>query len=484
MNRRNFIKTLGGGVATSMVFSKTSYGQKILNKQKPNILFITTDQQHSRMLSCEGDLWMKTPNLDRLAASGTRYHKAYCNNPVCVPSRYSLVTGRMPHVFNGLEHNLKKNKNNRPKILDEILQTSMGHLFRKAGYETAYGGKLHVERLKVYTPKCEKRFGFNCVSSDKRMELAMAGANFIREKRDKPFLFWASFINPHDICTFPFMEYRNMDHPYIQSMHQKLNKLHEQFPDNSCEMPSNFEPTNNEGEWIARFRNGNLPDIGLNKAFGRYAGTEWNEEFWKEYRWAYRRYMEMVDKEIGVLLDALKKSGQEENTLIIFTSDHGDHDGAHRLTMKRSFYEESVCVPFIMSQPGRVKSGEENEDQLISLGGDILATMCAVAGVSMPSDVKGYSLLEEHNRPEYVVSETVTGRMIRTRRYKYNLYYVDNKASEQLFDIDKDRGEMENLAHEPGYADILKRHRNILRKWVVENQDNKGQKYVASLKEG
>ena len=118
---------------------------------KPNILLITTDQQHFRLMSCAGDPYVKTPNLDRLAADGVRFDLAYSPNPVCVPCRYSWMTGRMPSTFNGLETNLKGG-GGRPKIRDCIETPCMGTLLRSAGYETVCGGKLHVEGGYSFTP--------------------------------------------------------------------------------------------------------------------------------------------------------------------------------------------------------------------------------------------------------------------------------------------------------------------------------------------
>ena len=107
------------------------------SQQRPNILFIMTDQQSAHMLSCAGNEWLKTPSLDRLATSGIRFERAYASNPVCVPSRFSLQTGRMPSTI-GL------NWNHPANVPQSIVEQSLGNLFSNAGYETVYGGKVHL----------------------------------------------------------------------------------------------------------------------------------------------------------------------------------------------------------------------------------------------------------------------------------------------------------------------------------------------------
>ncbi len=485
MNRREFIKQSAAVIGGTFLAGCSG---KLLNgvnkmKKKPNILLITTDQQYAKLMSCAGELNVKTPNLDKLAASGVRFENAYCANPVCVPSRYSLTTGYMPHVFGGLEHNMKKNKQDLPEIKDYIDTPAMGHIFRNAGYETVYGGKLHVEQFNNYKDEAEETFGFKCLTGDTKKKLAKKCSEFIRGKHDKPFVMWASFINPHDICAgFPFMGYNDMDHPYTQKCHKKIKNLHDKYPDIPLpDMPENFLPSTDDPLWMKKFRKGKMKNIGLNSAFGSHA-IDWPEKMWKEYRWAYRRYMESVDKQIGKVLDALKESGLEEDTIVIFTSDHGDHDGAHGLTMKRSFYEESANIPLIISYKNHINPGVLDKSSLINNGIDMIPTMCDLAGIETPEKLKGKSFNPLSNEiNEFVVSETVGGRMLRTPQYKYNIYCVDGISEEQLFDMEKDRGEMKNLAKSEKHKNVLLDHRAKLKKWAKEHQDSKGLIYLQKI---
>ncbi len=444
---------------------------------QPNILLITTDQQYARMMSCAGEASVKTPALDALAARGVRFENAYCANPVCVPSRYSMITGYMPHVFDGLETNRTRGQNVTQPVVEKYIQTQpMGWLLRNAGYDTFYGGKLHVQQLKRFSEEAEKPFGFTSLTPDPRRELAQKTAALLREKRDKPFLVWASFMNPHDICKVPKEETKD-----------GWDRLKKEFPNHQLPpLPANFEPTQGEIEWIKLFREGQVRGTGLNGRFGCFA-HKWSEEHFLWYRWSYRRFMETVDGEIQIILKALEESGRDKDTVVIFTSDHGDHDGAHRLTMKRSFYEESANVPLIVADPGIAKAGTLDRRSLVSTGLDLIPTMCDYAGVEVPAGLRGRSFRPQVDGRkgaegrDCVVGQTNTGRMLRTARYKYNVHFVDGKSGEQLFDMTTDRGEMNNLVGIEELQPVLREHRRILTQWVADNKDEKGKRYLAAL---
>ncbi len=154
---------------------------------RPNILLIITDQQHAGMLSVAGNPYVRTPAMDSLASSGARFELAYCGNPVCVPSRFGMLTGVMPSRI-GMETN-----DTKLPVPESILAHSLGRVFREAGYQTVYGGKLH-------TPMNLKQIGFEPLTPDQRQGLADQSVEFLKTPHDKPFLLVTSFINPHDIC--------------------------------------------------------------------------------------------------------------------------------------------------------------------------------------------------------------------------------------------------------------------------------------------
>ena len=170
--------------------------------RRPNILLIITDQQHAGMLSCAGNPHLKTPNLDRLARTGARFERAYCGNPICVPSRFSMMSGTMPSRI-GMESNAEIGN----AVPQAILDNAMGAVFRRAGYQTVYGGKTHVPGREK--PNRIEDYGFDSLTADPRDELAEMCAQFLREKQDRPFLLVASFINPHDICYLAIRAWEN-----------------------------------------------------------------------------------------------------------------------------------------------------------------------------------------------------------------------------------------------------------------------------------
>jgi hypothetical protein len=145
------------------------------------------------MLQCAGNRYVKTPAMDRIAAAGVRFERAYATNPVCIPSRVSMMTGYMPSRFG-----MRSNSDARNQAPTWAVQQSLGHLFRKAGYRAAYGGKTHW--LRGMTPET---LGFENVSHDEREALADACGRFFATQHDKPFLLVASFINPHDMRQTP-----------------------------------------------------------------------------------------------------------------------------------------------------------------------------------------------------------------------------------------------------------------------------------------
>jgi choline-sulfatase len=451
---------------------------------RPNILLITTDQEHHRLTRHAGDEYVHTPTLDGLARDGMRFDQTYVANPVCVPARYSLISGHMPHRFDGLEVNHQSIKKLFPVIADSVSTPSMGRCLQAAGYDTVYGGKLHVEGFPMFKPELEERFGFRYLIDNSREELALRSREFLvargREtaRARRPFFLWTSFINPHDICrVLP----RDADQPSFEPA-----TLEECPP-----LPVNFAPTRAEPRWISRFRDGTLGDestveLGLNRRFGR-SSRSWTEQQWRLYRGAYRYFMGDVDRQIGIVLDALHQSGLEEDTVVIFTSDHGDHDGEHRLTMKRSFYEAAVHVPLIVRWPGHIAAGAVDDTHLVNNCIDLLPTLCELAGVDPSEGLPGRSFkgLALGDEPcawqDYVVSETVTGRMLRSARYKYCVYHHAGTSEELLCDLREDPLETVNLAASPPHRGVLREHRHLLADWTRRHGDRLGTGYLAAI---
>jgi len=445
--------------------------------RRPNILFIITDQQHAGMLSCAGNPYVKTPALDGLATAGARFERAYCANPVCGPSRFSMMTGVLPSRI-GMEDNSGMGL----KVPPEILSHTLGRVFRKAGYETVYGGKVH-------TPMNVPAMGFEMLSRNERDGLADACGEFLRKKHDRPFLLVASFINPHDICYMAirdFSEKTGARQKPLNNARVELETLDEalklpagvsrgDFFARLCPpLPANFEVPQGEPEGVLRADSRN---------FRTYARQNWTAEQWRLHRWAYARLTERVDAEIGRVLAALRESGLEKDTVVVFCSDHGDMDSAHRLEHKSVLYEEAVRVPLLVAWKGVTKAGLVDREHLVSTGLDLIPTLCDFAGIPAPKELSGQSVraLAEGRTPKSwrgcLVVESGRSRLVRTDRTKY-IVYQSGSPREQLIDLTQDPGEMKNLASDPACAEVLKEHRWLLKQWYRENRETLGEEYV------
>ena len=437
-----------------------AHGTGPLTDRRPNILLIVTDQQSAFMLGCAGNRHVRTPAMDRIAARGVRFARTWCSNPMCLPSRFSLVTGRLGSDF-GIRHN---DDGQRADIPAAVRGATAGWLLRRAGYETAWGGKAHLPA--GWTPGA---LGFETITRDERDGLAAVCADFVGRKRQRPFFLMASFINPHDICFMAIRDYAD-DERRRQLARKNPDALREldaalQLPPGMdreaffawhCPpLPTNFEIQQDEPEAI-RLMQARSP-------FKRMAREQYDEERWRLHRWAYARLTERVDGQVGRILDALEAGGVADNTLVIFTSDHGDMDASHRMEHKSAFYEEATRVPLLIAGAGVERRGAV-DSRPVSNGLDLLPTLCDFAGAEPASALPGLSL-----RPllagqdavawrDLLPVESELGRMVTGGRYKY-MHYDEGAHGEQLIDLLADPDEMRNAAADPQNREVLARMR-------------------------
>jgi len=445
---------------------------------RPNILFIMTDQQHYRMLSCTGNPHVKTPAMDRLAAQGTRFDLGYSANPVCLPARTGMMTGHYPSRF-GVGDNADGATHD---VAEPYLRQSMGWLLSEAGYETVYGGKTHWA-----SGMNPKSIGFGeMLTTNSYDELADRTVAFLKRDHEKPFLCVASFHNPHDICLMALdaftkatnqpLRYQNLvaDREHLaEALKLPSGMSRQEFFEAVCPpLPENYEPPVGEP-----------PAAGPDDDFKCWVRENWTDEDWRLHRWAYARLTERVDSQIGKVLDALRDAGLEENTVVVFSSDHGDMDASHRLEHKPNFYEEASHVPFIVSWKGVTPAGHVDRTHLVNASLDLIPTFCEFAGIQAPEGLPGMSVraLSEGGSVsawrDHVVVERYDGRMIRGPRYKYGVYDRPERQ-EELYDLREDPGEMNNLVQCPEHAAIADDLRAALRSWVDAYDDGIGQSYV------
>lgn len=420
---------------------------------RPNILYIFTDQQSASAMSCAGNPDVKTPNLDKLAARGIRFEHAYSAYPLCTPARAAMFSGRWPH-----EVGVNKNRDG----IDEALRaTEMGPVFRDAGYECVYGGKWHVPEISI--PDGEHGFRRICPFDDEH--LADRCIKFLEQPHDKPFLMVASFDNPHNICEW------GREQPVA------WGNVTLSPPEEWPLLPANHVPATDEPEGITTYR----ASHGKAGFISRYSNDDWRRR-----RAAYYKLVEKVDAEIGRILDSLDRTGLADNTLVVFSADHGDMNSAHQLIQKSHFYEESANVPFIVAGPGVQKGVVDS--RLVHGCLDLFPTFCDAAGIDAPDGLRGESLLpllagdDAVNWRTHLVCESnldqhdLRLRMVRSEQYKY-VVYEWGRYREQLFDLTADPGEMVNLARHARNREILDQHRRILHDWCVMTNDSFGRHY-------
>ncbi len=475
MRRREFLKT--SGLATAGVVLKGSPASASVRSPagaKPNILLIMTDQQFADAMSCRiGNAYISTPAMDSLARRGTVFERAYCANPLCVPSRTSMFTGRYPH-----ETGVQTNR--RPKLDPEEFPC-MGTIFNQAGYDTGFVGKWHMPFSRT-KPAVHGFYGGDVTRGG--IYNPQPAIEFLTKKRDRPFLLVASFMNPHDICQ------------WARGEQLPGGPIGEPPPPDECPPPKpNRLPPEDETHTMTvmrkSYQNTKMFPVG-----------DFDDAKWRQYIWAYYRLIEKVDAHIGKILATLRKTGQQQDTLVVFTSDHGDCHGAHRWNQKTVFYDESARVPLIVSQPGVTRAA--TSDNLVQTGVDLIPTLCDYAGVPIPEKLRGRSVkpiaagddvedaagadVEDAAepadwRPYVVVSNrmvqgaavdgkepTPDGRMVRSDRFKYCIYNLGQRH-ESLIDMVDDPGETVNQAPNPRFRDVLGQHRRYLKEYAETTGD-------------
>ena len=423
---------------------------------RPNILFIITDQHRADALGCAGNSWVATPTLDSLAARGIRFTQSFCVNPLCVPSRAAMATSLMPH-----EIEARAAKFQLPGDVP-----SLGTEMRSAGYQTVWAGKWHV-RPTFGRPGGTDVPGFDCLSnsavpqsvyglpeanmhgSEVDAGWANAACAFLRQKHATPFILTLSLLNPHDICGL---------------VNEK--KLAESaYPNPLPPLPANLQsPTTVRME-------------GERSNATRGLKPQWPDQAFQEYLYRYYRYIEASDALIGQVLKTLHEAGLDQNTVVIYTSDHGEMGGAHQLTLKTQPYDEALRVPLILAGPG-VPVGVVDTNHLVS-GLDLLPTCCELADRKAPQSVRGKSLLpllRPASAPDWrqeVYASVDTGareRLVRTSDFKY-IQLKRPEAPEVLFDLKADPGETRNVVREPRYAAVRENLRHRLEQWMKETHD-------------
>ncbi|MBI3208913.1 MAG: sulfatase-like hydrolase/transferase [Candidatus Solibacter usitatus] len=457
----------------------------------PNVLWIMTDQHRFDCIGANGNRLIRTPNLDGLAARSRNFQQAFVQSPVCVPSRMSYFTGRYPHSH--------KNRVNYTPL--DSRETLAPRMFREGGYQTGSVGKLHYHPP---TAAHARSMGWDKVLLDD-------GTSFRDDYSD--YAAWVNVRNYHATKPLPGKNPFRGALPYEQTVTAwtgmetrrmlrdfaggtKPFFLHSSFfkPHAPYTVPEPFDSMY-DGVEIPLPRRYTLDDIHklplpVQRQILRRPQNEMDRT---RLQWIYRSYyasVSMIDKEIGLILDELERSGKVENTVVLLTTDHGDQLLEHGLVDKNVFFESSVRVPFLLSFAQRVKPGKNNE--LVEMV-DVLPTLLELCGLPPRKEIQGRSLLTasprefafaENVMPEvitnggldlpYVPGQGVGGilhpdaKMIRGRRWKLN-YYPGHGG--ELYDLENDPNEERNLYGEAATQSVVREWKDRLLDFLITSDE-------------
>ncbi len=432
--------------------------QNLKERAKPNIVVIITDQQYVGKMSYMGDKWLSTPTMDNIARSGYTFTKSYCAFPLCVPSRFSMFTGQYPSSFN-VRVNPDKEENAKIDLkgINTVEPLMLANLFNRAGYDTYYGGKVHLPSKK--SNEDATKYGFkNVYSVERRAELGRDASSFLatKSKEGNPFLMVVSYINPHDICEFDdFINYDNLSPAKLKTKAEGIKRVRK-YVNMAGKYPEQ------------KFYNDICPPLIENHELTTPGSSDYlpgviapyTEKQWRMRRWVYNRLTEEVDSNIEPVMEALKKGGFLDNTIIVFTSDHGEMDGAHKHQHKIVPYRECQNIPFIFSGPGILKQYIDKTN-VVNNGIDLLPTLCDLAGIAIPASYPGKSLKplisgeKKKLDREYIFCEGPNWyQVIKQGRYKYTIF-ESPRNPDMLIDLENDPGELTNLVGNPK-QDVLK----------------------------
>ena len=496
--RREFIKAAGGFVSAAAIAPALLRGSEALGDRRFNILFLMTDQHNHSVLGCAGNPIVKTPNLDKLAGRGARFTNAVCATPFCSPTRASFITGLWPHTH-GVVANVDGTK---PGLTDDVTATEQ-ILFDK-GYETFQMGKWHLgdtADLRCYRKEQER------LSQEAYREY-LKGLS--RDKWDKP---REGEVQEDDVCLTPEMaeihntwkdekrrsaqnlstigrSLRPPEYSYESWLADRCTELIRKYRDENFMITWSVSPPH--ALWIVPDPYYSMydpekmplppswkdhPEAYQDSQAARM-GRLMGEKRLREWLRCYYGQVTMMDWCMGRILDALDKEGLERDTLVVFTSDHGDMQAAHGMIGKSlpGHYEEIVRVPLIIRYPRAIKPGTVINTHASSV--DMMPTLLDFAGLPIPKDVQGVSLkslvegkASEDDRPAFCErgkGGQSYGRMIRTREWKYAVF---SGGRRELFALKEDPHEMNNLAEDSSHRAVLAKLHKQLRRHMKETSD-------------
>lgn len=431
---------------------------------KPNILFISCDQQRWDCLGFNGRYPVKTPNIDRLAEEGMRFNHSYTPLPTCCPARQALICGKRPESFGGLwNYDQGTPVGSLPK--DAF---SWARELHESGYHTGYVGKWHVSP--TYTPLdygYEDYFPeeeFHRIQAernpDKHFQKTMAGWGFMGETSPYPVEDSPTHQNAAAVIEL-------MDRYGEQPWHIKMDLSEPHLPCRPC------EPFASMYEEVPKWET--FDDPLENKPYiQKQMRYNWGVQdmTWDDCKDMVRRYygyISQADDAIGKVIAHMEKTGILDNTLVIYTADHGDLCGDRGMIDKHYIMCDSVVrVPLVIRYPKMIRPGSSCDEMVTNML-DLVPTILEFAGLPVPEDLHAVSLMpylkgQPHPNPRKYALTTYNGqqfglyshRMLRNQKWKFVWNLTD---TDELYDMEKDPNELTNLAHDPSCAEIIRQFR-------------------------
>ena len=468
ITRRRFLKNAGASSCTlaahpSLLWSQTA------KTDRPNILFIMSDDHASHAIGAYGSQVNKTPNIDRIAREGMRFDNCLCTNSICAPSRAVILTGKYSHLNGVIDNSL---------AFDGSQQT-FPKLLREAGYQTAIVGKWHLKSQPTGFDYCNVLRGQGLYQNPVMFENGT-------EKKHKGYV--------TDIITdlaLEWMDGRDPNTPFLLMLHHKAphgdwvpdEKHAGMYEDIDIPLPETFN--DDYATRTAQIANHRL-HVGpkqWNLHFKRFGSLPEGMNEQEAREWVYQRYMKdylrcvaSLDDNIGRVLEYLDRSGLSENTVVVYTSDQGFFLGDHGLYDKRFMYEQSLRMPLLIRYPKEIRPNCTSDEIVLNL--DFASTFLDYANAPIPGDLQGESLravakgvVSEDWRSAiyYRFYEEAYGigphEGVRTRRYKL-IHFLYGDEGWELFDLQEDPDELRNLYGRPelrGLVNSLKAEMETLK---------------------
>ncbi|WKK65259.1 sulfatase family protein [Lutimonas zeaxanthinifaciens] len=505
-----------------------------MEKTRPNILFIMSDDHAYQAISAYGSNLIQTPNIDRIAQEGLLFTNACVSNSICAPSRATILTGKHTHLNGKIDN----------RMPFDTTQVTFPQLFQKAGYQTAMFGKLHfgnnpkgVDDFMILpgqghyiNPRFLKSDGDTVITGYVTDIITDLTLDWLDNKRDKekPFMMMYLHKAPHRPwwpSPEKFAEFSKKKFPEPSTLFDDYSNRgtaaktaemnlysHMMYGHDSKIRPETLLEMANVLPEVKEFPNGFYgPYNRANEAQKRLYDPvldSINQDFKKNWpgmsdeekmQWKYQRYMQdylgtisSVDDNVGRVLDYLKESGLEENTIVVYTSDQGFYLGEHGWFDKRFIYDESFKTPLLIRWPNEIQPGTKNKEMVQNL--DFAQTFLDAAGIQAPSDMQGESLMPllkgqdslwtreavYYHYYEYPAVHMVKRHYgIVTKEYKLVHFYHDVDEWE-LYDRLKDPQELENVYNDPDYKDVVTELHKKLTELRIKYKDSEllDKKYI------